>query len=115
MRFTGFIAVCFPIVIVASLLGCASFSGGQISGINWALEKNGGKVTAFSEEADHPASALINGITSSEGWSEGEGWQAPIIVTGSRQRDSGRSEQEKNWLIIELAQPVIQVYHVLKD
>ncbi len=43
MRFTGFVTVCFSALILASLMGCASFGGGQIAGINWALAKNGGK------------------------------------------------------------------------
>ncbi len=105
MRFTGFIAVCFSTIILTSLLGCAAIGGGQISGINWALAKNGGKVTAFSEGQEHPVSTLINGITSSEGWNEGEGWQAPVTVAGVRRRGSGRSGRERNWVIIELDQP----------
>ncbi len=107
MRFTGFIAVCFSVVILASLIGCASMSGGQISGINWALKKNGGRVSVFKDDPDHPAATLINGVTSSEGWNEGEGWQAPISLSGSRRRSgTGRSEQERNWVIVEFAQPV---------
>ena len=105
MRYASFIAVCFSIVMLVSLLGCASMGGGQISGVNWALAKNGGKVTAFSEESEHPVSTLINGVTSSEGWNEGEGWQAPMIVAGTRRRGSGRSEEERSWVIVELAQP----------
>ncbi|MFC1718093.1 hypothetical protein ACFL6S_30835, partial [Candidatus Poribacteria bacterium] len=105
MRFTGFVVVCFSIVMLVSLLGCASMGGGQISGINWALAKNGGKVTAFSEDEGHPTSALINGISSSEGWNEGEGWQAPMNVAGTRRRGAGRSEEERSWVMVELAQP----------
>ena len=99
--------VCFSIVIMASVLGCASFGGGQISGINWALEKNGGRASAFSEEPDHTASTLVNGITSSEGWDQGEGWQASITATSrARGRQARRDEMERNWVIIDLAQPV---------
>lgn len=109
MRFTGFILVCFSTVILASVVGCASFGGGQVSGINWALAKNGGRASAFSEEPDHPASTLVNGITSSEGWDQGEGWQAPITVSGTltRGRQARRDEMERNWVIVELAQPVL--------
>lgn len=108
MRSIRFILVCLSIVILASVLGCASIGGGQISGVNWALAKNGGRVIAFSEDPDHLASTLINGITSSEGWNEGEGWQAPISTSGRRRRrGSGRrSEEERNWVMIELSQPV---------
>jgi hypothetical protein len=108
MRFTSFILVCFSTAILASLLGCAVFGGGQVSGINWALEKNGGRVSAFSEEPDHPASKLIDGTTSSEGWDQGEGWQASITAAGrARGRQARRDEQERNWVIVELAQPVL--------
>ena len=107
MRFTGFIAAGFSVVLLVSLMGCASMGGGQISGINWALAKNGGSARAFSDDPEHPAATLINGVTSSEGWNEGEGWQAPITIAGSRRRSgAGRSDQERNWVIIELAQPV---------
>ncbi len=107
MRFTSFMLVCFLAVVLVSVLGCASFGGGKISGVNWALAKNGGKVTTFSEELDHPASTLINGVTSSEGWSQGEGWQASFS-TGSRGRSrrNRRSAEESHWITIELAQPV---------
>lgn len=109
MRFAGFILVCFSTVILASLLGCASVGGGQVSGINWALAKNGGRASAFSEEMDHPASTLVNGVTSSDGWDQGEGWQASIIAAkpgGRRSRDARRMEMERNWVVIELAQPI---------
>lgn len=112
MRFTGFILVCFSTVILVSVLGCASLGGGQISGINWALVKNGGRASAFSEEPDHPASTLVNGITSSEGWDQGEGWEAPVTgTTRARGRQARRDEMERNWVVVELAQPVT-VNHV---
>ncbi len=99
--------VCFLAVILVSVLGCASFGGGKISGVNWALAKNGGKATAFSEESDHPASTLINGVTSSEGWNQGEGWQASFSAgSRGRSRRNRRSAEEGHWITIELAQPV---------
>ena len=106
MRFTGFIAVGFSVVILVSLMGCASMGGGQISGINWALARNGGRVSVFTDDPDRPGAMLINGITSSEGWSAGEGWQAPITVAGSNRGRTGREELERSWVIVELAQPV---------
>lgn len=114
MVFRTFVILSFSTVILASLLGCAAFGGGQVSGINWALDKNGGRVSVFSEESDHPASTLINGITSSEGWNQGEGWQASISRgSGGGRRSSGarRDEQERYWVEIELSQPVT-VNHV---
>lgn len=119
MRFTNFILVCLSTIVLASLLGCASLSGGQVSGINWALGKNGGRVTVFSEESDHPGSKLINGVSSSEGWNQGEGWQASITKTSGgnrRSRGARREEQQRNWIEIELAQPVsvnqIKIYTI---
>ena len=120
MRFTGFIAVGFSVVILVSLTGCASMGGGQISGINWALAKNGGRVGVFSDDPYHPGATLINGVTSSEGWYDGEGWQAPIttslanasdddydiLTLAGRRRRVGSVRRGRNWVIIELAQPV---------
>lgn len=105
MRFTGFVVVCFSTIALVSFLGCASMGGGQISGINWALAKNGGTVSVFSEQPEHPAANLIDGVTSSAGWNEGAGWEAPLIVSGTRRRGATRSEQERHWVIIDLAQP----------
>jgi len=52
--------------------------------INLALVSNGTKVTVSQDNPDHPSSTLINGITSSENWDKGEGWElkcdnVPII------------------------------------
>jgi len=85
------ILACFSTLVLSSMLGCAFLGGGQASGINWALDKNGGKVTVFSEDPGHPASTLNNGITSSENWDQGEGWQASIGATAGRGR-GGRGQ-----------------------
>ena len=42
---------------------------------NLALASNGAKVTVSQDNPDHLASTLINGITSSENWDKGEGWE----------------------------------------
>ena len=76
MKTGNLIFACFSTLVLSSILGCAFLGGGQASGINWALKENGGKVTAFSDGKNHPASTLNNGITSSENWDQGEGWQA---------------------------------------
>ena len=118
MRSTSSILTCLSTVALASVLGCATFGGGgQVSGVNWALARNGGRVTAFSEDSDYPASAVIDGITSSEKWDKGEGWQAPITESvRARGRQGRRDEQERNWIEIELAQPVtvnnVKVYTI---
>ena len=115
MRFKSFAIVFLLIAAVTTVLGCASVGGGQISGINWALEKNG-KISVFSADEGHSASTLINGITSSEGWNDGEGWQASLTVAGTRRRGSGGSEEERNWVIIDLAQPTtvtnVKIYNI---
>jgi hypothetical protein len=128
MKAEKFILACFSALVLSSMLGCAYLGGGQASGTNWALEKNGGKITTFSEDPDHPASTLNNGITSSENWDQGEGWQASIGANAGRGRGgfgamqppgatAGRGRrgfgamQERNWVIVELSQPVV-VSHV---
>lgn len=129
MKAANFTLTCFSILVLLSMLGCAFLGGGQASGVNWALEENGGKVTAFSEDRNHPASTLINGITSSENWDQGEGWQAPIgpnagrgrggfggmqmpgATSGRGRRGFGAMRQERNWVIVELPEPV-SVSHV---
>ena len=123
MKATNFILACFLILGLSSILGCAFLAGGQASGINWALKENGGEVTAFSEVPGHPASTLNNGITSSENWNQGEGWQAsiggaaagrgrggfgamqsPDATAGRGRRGFGARQQQRNWVIIELSQ-----------
>lgn len=119
MRTKCFILLSFSTVILISFLGCTSFGGGgQISGVNWALADNGGRVSAFSEEQEHPASTLNNGVTSSEGWDQGEGWQASIsmAMSGRQSGDARREEHERNWVIVDFAHPVtlnlIKIYTI---
>ncbi|MBD3184674.1 hypothetical protein GF312_20505 [Candidatus Poribacteria bacterium] len=74
------------ITFIIILTGCASQNslvdfvkeGGLESDdiVNVALASNGGRVMVSQDNPDHPASTLINGVTSSEKWSEGEGWEA---------------------------------------
>ncbi|HGE69817.1 TPA: hypothetical protein ENX78_03205 [Candidatus Poribacteria bacterium] len=104
-------------VSLTFFIGCATMGGGQISGVNWALAKNGGRVTAFSEEPEHPASTLINGITSADNWDQGEGWQASMLASGvTRSVRDQRDEMERNWVEIELSQPItaneVKIYTV---
>jgi len=42
--------------------------------VNYALSENGAVIEVSSDNAEHPASTLTNGITSSDGWDSGEGW-----------------------------------------
>ncbi|MEK7396699.1 MAG: hypothetical protein AAB116_07160, partial [Candidatus Poribacteria bacterium] len=73
-------------ILIISFIGCAASkqplslaaakSSLENKGLlNLALVSNGAKVTVSEENPDHPASTLINGITSSENWDSGEGWE----------------------------------------
>jgi hypothetical protein len=42
--------------------------------VNYALSENGAVIEVSSDNPEHPASTLINGIVSSDGWDSGEGW-----------------------------------------
>jgi hypothetical protein len=79
--------LCLIYILVISLIGCAaskqplSLTAAKNSlenkgMINLALANNGAKVTVSEENPDHSSSTLINGITSSENWDSGEGWEA---------------------------------------
>lgn len=75
----------FLAFLMIFLFGCAKGSslvdfvkegGLEAKGqVNIALESNGGKVYVSEENPDHPAATLINGVTSSEAWNQGEGWE----------------------------------------
>jgi hypothetical protein len=52
--------------------------------VNYALEENGAIIEVNHDNAEHPASTLINGITSSDEWYSGEGWE--VGYTRSIQR-----------------------------
>jgi len=112
MKATKFIMACFLTLALSSILGCASLGGSQAAGINWALRESGGKITVFSEAPGHPASTLNNGITSSENWDQGEGWQASMSADSraGRQRLGGKG-RDRNWVIIDLPQ-IVNVSHV---
>lgn len=43
--------------------------------LNFALARNGAIITVSKENPDRPAINLIDGITSSEKWDQGEGWE----------------------------------------
>lgn len=43
--------------------------------LNYALSSNGAKVAVSEDNPKHTASTLINGITSSDNWDNGEGWE----------------------------------------
>ena len=44
--------------------------------VNLALTSNGAIVSVSEDNPDHPASTITNGITTSDGWNQGEGWES---------------------------------------
>jgi len=74
------IACFFIIIFVFFISGCAIIPGfGRFSSddelANYALETNGGLVSASNYTPGHNPFTVINGITSSDGWDDGEGWE----------------------------------------
>lgn len=70
----SFLCICILGILIFS--GCAIFQDfGSISGINYALVKNGTTVTASNYTAGRDLYTVINGITSSDEWDNGEGWE----------------------------------------
>lgn len=107
MKPITFIFICFIALLLSSMLGCASLEGGKSPGVNWALDKKGGKVTAFSEVPGYSASTLIDGVTSSENWNNGDGWQASMGGGGGGRGGQMGGVQERNWVIVELPKPIV--------
>lgn len=54
--------------------------------VNLALAENGARVMVSQENPEHPSATLNNGITSSENWDEGEGWESVYSGRFSRGR-----------------------------
>jgi hypothetical protein len=73
----------FPLAIPAFCffaLGCVPVAFLAIDNnvdnlVNYALGENGAIIEVNHNNAEHPASTLINGITSSDEWYSGEGWE----------------------------------------
>jgi len=77
----------FSIIITLLLAGCIASQNWQKALledstetdarlVNYALPENGTMVLVSEDNPNHPASTLNNGITSSEDWDNGEGWEA---------------------------------------
>ena len=77
-RNTGILGVL--LVACASYLGCLAeimqqgTSGARL--VDYALAENGATVSASMSTSNHQPETIINGITSSDNWSKGEGWKA---------------------------------------
>ncbi len=72
-------------LVVITLYGCSIF--GSLSGeqINFALASNGATVNASNYTPGRDPYTVINGITSSEDWDNGEGWECKF----TRRRPEG--------------------------
>lgn len=94
LRLTYVFVLCF-----AFLMGCTGEKslvqfikegGLETKGlINLALPSNGTIVSVSEDNPDHPASTLTNGITTSDGWNQGEGWESTYEGRFSRGRYLG--------------------------
>ena len=59
-----------------SLLQFVKEGGLETTGlVNLALASNGARVIVSEDNPEHPAATLTNGITASERWNQGEGWE----------------------------------------
>ncbi|MFC1717305.1 hypothetical protein ACFL6S_26835 [Candidatus Poribacteria bacterium] len=84
------------VLILTSLMGCVKGTsviefvkeGGLESKglVNLALPDSGARIMVSQDNPSHPASTLNNGITSSENWDQGEGWESEYSGRFSRGR-----------------------------
>jgi len=79
------------IALILAPLGCvptnfSSLSSGTEGLVNYASVENGATVEVCGDNHEHPASTLINGITSSDNWSSGEGWEYAFSKTRAKSR-----------------------------
>ena len=83
------------ITLILAPLGCAPMnlsdvgSGGTENLVNYALAENSATVEVCHDNSEHPASTLINGITSSDSWVAGEGWEYAFSKIRVKRRTSG--------------------------
>ena len=79
--------------------------------INYALAENGARVVASSATSGHEPETAINGITSSDNWAKGEGWEAEFerehLNRGYiRLEDRVRKEEHGGaWLEVHFPEP----------
>lgn len=84
------------ILVVLWLSGCrtAHFAEGGIFGnqadnqnhekpqmVDYALASNGATIKCSKSSHDHPPETVINGVTDSEAWDSGEGWECQFSLT----------------------------------
>lgn len=104
------------VVSLITFSGCAVFQklgglGTAGEAINYALSGSGAMVSASNHTPGHEPDTTINGITSSEGWDGGEGWECRF----NRQRPrGGRSRLDPKsiigfgaaWLEVQFDEPI---------
>ena len=49
--------------------------------VDYALTRNGAKIKCSKASRHHPPDSVINGITDSEAWDSGEGWECQFSLT----------------------------------
>ena len=103
-------------VILVILPGCAVVQklgelGSTGEPVNYALASNGAAVFASNFTPGHDPYTTINGITSSEGWDDGEGWECRFSRR-RRERDGWSRMDPKSmiefgsaWLEVQFAGP----------
>lgn len=69
-------------VAAAHLLGCASLSGPGVTYVDYAHADQGATVITSGRDGSRTGAGLINGVSDSNQWAKGEGWQ----VTWERKR-----------------------------
>jgi hypothetical protein len=113
LTFIGIIILIFLTGCTArnSVVGFVKGGGLETKGlVNLALASNGTTVEVSQVNPDRPASNLIDGITSSDNWDQGEGWETNYegfyargeyvygedpTVTMQRMRDRSRNQQNQ--------------------
>ena len=102
MRKIGLTYAIIPILVFfmvcagsTSLVDFVKEGGLETSGLtNLALASNGAVIIVSQENPDHPSSALNNGVTSSEKWDQGEGWESEYNGRLARGRSLHQSRIE---------------------
>lgn len=65
----------YVVIALVTFSGCAAILSSPGESVNYALASNGAVAFASNFTRGHDPSTAINGITSSEGWDDGEGWE----------------------------------------
>lgn len=78
--------------------------------VNYALPENGAVIYVSEDNPNHPGSTLNNGITSSENWAGGEGWETRYDGRYGNRHNTMTAEGETitsapmGWVVIEFPQ-----------